>query len=169
MARRQGPQLPSLIYDKAFEADGVMRPEAADSHQGQGREQSRNRLDRFVHSTPPTPKVRLAREASIDCHKCRAGARRQRRGMRDCGRRTASRVSAGDRPARRTPGCSSTSYGHLQLGALIADNRPVLGPVELERLAGFKCQRHECPATRHLQFSLASGSPIPCECRNPIV
>ena len=68
MARRQGPQLPSLIYDKAFEADGVMRPEAADSHQGQGREQSRNRPDRFVHSTPPTPKVRLAREASIDCH-----------------------------------------------------------------------------------------------------
>jgi len=52
MARRQGPQLPSLIYDKAFEADHVMRREAADSHQGQGREQSRNRPDRFVHSTP---------------------------------------------------------------------------------------------------------------------
>ena len=36
MARRQGPQLLSLMYDKAFEADGVMRREAADSHQGQG-------------------------------------------------------------------------------------------------------------------------------------
>ena len=37
MVRRQGPQLRSLIYDKAFVADHVMRPEAADSHQGQGR------------------------------------------------------------------------------------------------------------------------------------
>jgi hypothetical protein len=37
MARRHGPQLPSLIYDKASVADHVMRPEAADSHQGQGR------------------------------------------------------------------------------------------------------------------------------------
>ena len=37
MVRRQGPQLRSLIYDKASEADHVMRPEAADSHQGQGR------------------------------------------------------------------------------------------------------------------------------------
>jgi hypothetical protein len=55
MARRQGPQLPSLIYDKAFEADGVMRPKAADSHQGQGRESSRNRPDRFAHSTPAEP------------------------------------------------------------------------------------------------------------------
>ena len=30
-------KLPSLIYDKAFVADHVMRPEAADTHQGQGR------------------------------------------------------------------------------------------------------------------------------------
>jgi hypothetical protein len=37
MAGRQGPQLQSLIYDKASVADHVMRPEAADSHQGQGR------------------------------------------------------------------------------------------------------------------------------------
>jgi hypothetical protein len=29
MARRQGPQLLSLIYAKAFEADDLMRPEAA--------------------------------------------------------------------------------------------------------------------------------------------
>jgi hypothetical protein len=66
MARRHGPQLSSLIYDKAFEADHVKRPEAADSHQGQGHEQSRNRPDRFVHSTPPALTDRLAREASID-------------------------------------------------------------------------------------------------------
>jgi len=65
MARRLGPQLPRLMYDKAFEADRVMRPEAADSHQGQGREQSRNRPDRFVHSTPPTPKNRHQGQARI--------------------------------------------------------------------------------------------------------
>jgi hypothetical protein len=38
MARRQGPQLPSLMYDKACAADDLMRPEAADPHQGQERE-----------------------------------------------------------------------------------------------------------------------------------
>jgi len=76
MARRQEPQLPSLMYDKAFEADGVMRLEAADSHQGQGREQSRNRPDRFVHSSRRHQKDRLAREASIDCHIESIAARR---------------------------------------------------------------------------------------------
>jgi hypothetical protein len=59
MARRQGPQLPSLIYDKALEADHVMGPEAADAHQGQGREQSRNRPDRFVHSVRRHQKIAL--------------------------------------------------------------------------------------------------------------
>jgi hypothetical protein len=63
MVCRQGPQLPSLMQDKAFEADEVMRPKAADSHQGQGREKSRNRPDRFVHSTLSAPTDRLAREA----------------------------------------------------------------------------------------------------------
>jgi hypothetical protein len=69
MARRRGPQLLSLIYAKAFEADDLMRPEAANHHHGQGHERSRNRPDRFVHSKPPTPKDHLAREASIDWHK----------------------------------------------------------------------------------------------------
>src|ERR1700730_18085976 len=63
MARRQGPRFPSLIYDKAFEAHGVTRREAADSHQGQGHDRSRNRPDRFVHSTPPTAK----RSEEIEC------------------------------------------------------------------------------------------------------
>jgi hypothetical protein len=63
MARRQGPQLLSLIYAKAFEADDLMRPEAATPHQGQGHERSRNRPDRFVHPKPPIPKDHLAREA----------------------------------------------------------------------------------------------------------
>ena len=59
MVRRQGPQLLSLIYDKAFEADHVMRPEAADSHQGQGREPSRNRPDKFVHSSRRPQQIAL--------------------------------------------------------------------------------------------------------------
>jgi hypothetical protein len=54
MARRHGPQRQSLIYDKAPAADHVMRLEAADSHQGQGRDRSSNRPDRFTHSVPPT-------------------------------------------------------------------------------------------------------------------
>jgi hypothetical protein len=37
MARRHGPQLPNLMYDRASAADHVMRSEAADSHQGQER------------------------------------------------------------------------------------------------------------------------------------
>jgi hypothetical protein len=56
MVRRQGPQLPNLMRHAAFAAGGIMRSEVADSHHGQGREQSRNRPDRFVHPTPPTPK-----------------------------------------------------------------------------------------------------------------
>jgi len=55
MARRHGPQPQSLIYDKAFAADRVMRPEVADSHQGQGRDRSSNRPYRFAHPMPPTP------------------------------------------------------------------------------------------------------------------
>jgi hypothetical protein len=54
MARRQGPSLQSLIYDKASEADHVIRPEEADSHQGPEHNRSSNRPDRFVHPMPPT-------------------------------------------------------------------------------------------------------------------
>ena len=35
MAQRHEPQLQSLIYDRAYEAEHVMRTEAANSHQGQ--------------------------------------------------------------------------------------------------------------------------------------
>jgi hypothetical protein len=60
MARRHGPQLQSLIYDKAAAADHVMRSEAADSHQGQERDRSSNRPDRFVHPVPPVQQNHLA-------------------------------------------------------------------------------------------------------------
>ena len=49
MAARHGPLLRSLIYDKALEADDLMRPEIADSHQGQGVNRSSNRPYRFAH------------------------------------------------------------------------------------------------------------------------
>jgi hypothetical protein len=54
MGRWYGPQLSSLIYDMALVADRVMRPEVADYHQGQGRDCSSNRPDRFVHPKQPT-------------------------------------------------------------------------------------------------------------------
>jgi hypothetical protein len=60
MVHRHGPPFQSLIYDKAFAAGGVMRPEAADSHQGRERDRSSNRPDRFTHLTPTTPKDHLA-------------------------------------------------------------------------------------------------------------
>ncbi len=47
MARRHGPQLRNLMYDRASAADDLMRSEAADSHQGQERDRSSNRPDRF--------------------------------------------------------------------------------------------------------------------------
>jgi hypothetical protein len=52
MARRQGPSLESLIYDKAPEAVRVTRPQAADSHQDPERDRSTSRPDRFAHPTP---------------------------------------------------------------------------------------------------------------------
>ena len=67
MVRRQGPQLPSLIYDKAFEADGVMRREAADSHQGQGHDRSSNRPDKCI------PRPLSERGIRLGFNKIRAG------------------------------------------------------------------------------------------------
>jgi hypothetical protein len=43
------------MYDKARAADHVTRPEAADSHQGQERDCSSDRPDRFAHPAPPIP------------------------------------------------------------------------------------------------------------------
>jgi len=53
MAQRHEPQLQSLIYDRAYEAEHVMRTEAANSHQGQERDRSSDRPDRFTHPLPP--------------------------------------------------------------------------------------------------------------------
>src|SRR5690606_28702623 len=48
------------------------------------------------------------------------------------------------------PAVAKLRMRHLQLGALIADDRPVLRPVELEGFSGLESQRHECPASCRL-------------------
>jgi len=59
--------------------------------------------------------------------------------------------------------------GHLQLRALIADDCPVFGPIELERFAGLKHQGNEGPTAGRLQLPLPISSPIPGKGRHPIV
>ena len=56
MVRRQGPQLLSLIYDKAFEADHVMRPQASGlpSRPGAHNRPATGRIDSCAFN-PPTP------------------------------------------------------------------------------------------------------------------
>jgi hypothetical protein len=57
----------------------------------------------------------------------------------------------------------------LQFGALAADDRPIFRPVELERLARQKRQRHEHAAAARLLFLLPSGLPVASEGRHAIV
>jgi hypothetical protein len=57
----------------------------------------------------------------------------------------------------------------LQFGPLAADDRPIFRPVELERLARQKRQRHEHAAAARLLFLLPSGLPVARERRHAIV
>ena len=57
----------------------------------------------------------------------------------------------------------------LQFGPLAGDDRPVFRPVELERFARQKRQRHEHAATARLLFLLPSGLPVASEGRHAIV
>lgn len=58
-----------------------MRPEAADSHQGQERDRTSDRPDRFTHPMPPVANILPCREASIDCRRCaRADATKEGEG-----------------------------------------------------------------------------------------
>jgi hypothetical protein len=50
---------------------------------------------------------------------------------------------------------------HLKLGAFAAENRPVLRPLELERLARLERQRHEGAAPARLHLTLALFLPGP--------
>ena len=57
--------------------------------------------------------------------------------------------------------------GHLQLGALAAQNGKVLAPVELEGIAWIKMQRHKGPAPCRLLFALAICLPPSRKSRHP--
>jgi hypothetical protein len=59
--------------------------------------------------------------------------------------------------------------GHLQLGALIADDRPIFGPVELECLPRLERQRNESAASCSLQLPLQIRLPLPGESSNTTV
>ena len=59
--------------------------------------------------------------------------------------------------------------GDLQFGPLAGDDRPVLRPVELERLAGQERQRNESAAAAGLLFSLPGSLPLAGERRHTIV
>ena len=101
MVQRHGPPLRSLIFDKAIKADHVIRQEVADSHQGQKPNRFNQRPDRFMQPEPTVPiRIILRREASIDCRRFHAEARRLKLGRPASEHRTASRGSATDRPER---------------------------------------------------------------------
>ena len=59
--------------------------------------------------------------------------------------------------------------GDLQLGPLTRDDRPVLRPVELERLAGQERERHECAPTGGLLLPMPGRSPLAGEGGHAIV
>ena len=68
---------------------------------------------------------------------------------------------------QKGPAVRQLDMGHLQLGALAAQNRKILAPVELEGIARVKVQRHEGPAPRRLLFALPINTPPSCKRRNP--
>ena len=59
--------------------------------------------------------------------------------------------------------------GHLQPGALATQDRAILTPVELERLAWPENQRHKSPAPRCPALLLPVRPPVPGKCRNAAI
>src|SRR3978361_2112644 len=72
-------------------------------------------------------------------------------------------------PNDKRSGVTELGMSHLQLGSLVANDRPVLGPVELERFARLESERHKRSTARRLQFDLQIGLPLASERRNAIV
>jgi len=73
------------------------------------------------------------------------------------------------RPNQKCAAVRKLDMRHLQLDALASHKGPIFAPVELERLAWCKHQRHEsspiCRVIRPLPFAL----PFPHEGRNPFI
>ena len=72
-------------------------------------------------------------------------------------------------PEKEGAAVGELEVGDLQFGSLAADEGPVFRPVELERLARQKRQRHEHAAAARLLFLLPSGLPVASEGRHAIV
>ena len=70
---------------------------------------------------------------------------------------------------KKGPAIAELDMRHLQLGPLIAEDGPIFGPVELERLARRKTQWHKGPATCGLHLALPIRPPFPGKGRDPIV
>ena len=72
-------------------------------------------------------------------------------------------------PQQKRPAVRQLDMRHLQLGALAAQNRKILAPVKLKRLARLKHQRHKGSAPRRLQLLLSICPPHPGKGGNPAV
>ena len=72
-------------------------------------------------------------------------------------------------PHDEGPAVAQLGMGHLQLGAFIADDGPVLRPVELEGFPRFERQWHEGPAPSRVHLPLPIGFPLPGKGRHPVV
>src|SRR3954452_9384934 len=72
-------------------------------------------------------------------------------------------------PNDEGPAVRQLGMGRLELEALAAHRRPVLAPVELERLAGLEGERHEQPTPDGPLHRLPSRLPAPDEGSDPSV
>ena len=66
-------------------------------------------------------------------------------------------------------GIAELGMRDLQLGAFIANDCPILGPVELEGFSRFKAQRNEGATSCRLHLPVQVCLPFPCKGRNTVV
>jgi hypothetical protein len=82
MVQRHGPQLRNLMYDKAFEAAGVMRSEVADPIKARSMiAPPTGRIDSCIQAAK-RQQITLQRRASIDCRRGSTTAHRRKRRRR---------------------------------------------------------------------------------------
>jgi hypothetical protein len=72
-------------------------------------------------------------------------------------------------PEQERAAVRELDVGDLELRVLPGDRRPVLAPVELERLPGLEEQRYEGATSCGLLFALTVRPPLPREGRDPAV
>jgi hypothetical protein len=72
-------------------------------------------------------------------------------------------------PENESAAVGELEVSDLQFGPLAAEDRPIFRPVELERLARQKRQRHKHAATARLLLLLPGDLPVASEGRHAIV